>query len=183
MAHGPLYRVAFRRRREGKTDYRTRLALLRSGEARVVVRRSNTNVLVQFVTYDETGDRVVAQAAARELPELGYKAAGNNSPSAYLTGRLAAKRAAEAGFDTGVLDLGRQSPHKGGVLFAALKGVVDGGIQVPHGEVLPPEERIRAEHLGEEKAAAFAATYEKIVGEPLPPKAEPAKKKKAKSPK
>ena len=177
MAHGPLYRVAFRRRREGRTDYRTRLALLKSGETRVVVRRTNTNVIVQFVQYTEAGDRVVAQAQARELPELGYKAAGDNTPSAYLTGRLAATRAKEAGVEAGVLDIGRASPHKGGVLFGALKGVLDGGVEIPHGEVFPPEERLRAEHLGEEKAAAFAASYEKIVGSPLPPKAEKPKGK------
>lgn len=178
MAHGPLYRVAFRRRREGKTDYRTRLALLKSGETRVVVRSTNSNVIVQFVTYDETGDKVVASGEARELPEMGYKAAGNNTPSAYLAGRLAAKRAKEAGVDAGVLDIGRASPHKGGVLFGALKGVVDAGIEVPAGEgVFPTEDRLRAEHLGEEKAAAFAASYEKIVGKPLPPKAEKPKGK------
>lgn len=202
MAHGPLYRVPFRRRREGKTNYRTRLALLKSGEARVVVRTTNRNVIVQFITYDETGDKVVATAEARELGELGYKAAGNNTPSAYLTGRLAAKRAKEAGLEAGVLDIGRAQPHKGGVIFGALKGVVDGGLDVPHGDVFPDEARLRAEHLGEEKAAAFAASYEKIVGSALPPKAEkpkgkgkpaqgkqqaapaakPAKEKKAKSP-
>lgn len=204
MAHGPLYRVPFRRRREGATDYRRRLALLKSGETRVVVRTSNRNVIVQFVAYDESGDKIVASAEARELTELGYPAAGNNTPSAYLTGRLAAKRAKEAGVDTGVLDLGRASPHKGGVIFGALKGVVDAGVEVPHGDVLPEEARWRAEHLGEQKAAAFAASYEKIVGQPLPPKAEkpkgkgkggdkpaqgapkggaPAKEKKAKTPK
>lgn len=177
MAHGPLYRVPMRRRREGATDYKRRLALLKSGEARVVVRTSNRNVIVQFVTYDEKGDKVVAVAQARELSELGYKAAGNNTPSAYLTGRLAAKRAKEAGVENGVLDLGRASPHKGGVIFGALKGVVDGGVEVPHGDVLPEEARWRAEHLGEQKAAAFAASYEKIVGQPLPPKAEKPKGK------
>ena len=178
MAHGPLYRVGFRRRREGKTDYRTRLALLKSGEARVVVRTTNRNVIVQFVQYDETGDKIAAQAEARELGELGYKAAGNNTPSAYLTGRLAAKRAKDAGLEAGVLDIGRAQPHKGGVLFGALKGVVDGGVEVPHGnDVFPTEERLRAEHLGNDKAAAFAASYEKIVGSPLPPKAEKPKGK------
>jgi large subunit ribosomal protein L18 len=178
MAHGPLYRVPFRRRREGKTDYRTRLALLKSGETRVVVRNSNRNVVVQFVNYTEQGDVVVAAAEARELPEMGYKTAGNNTPSAYLTGRLAAVRAKEAGVEAGVLDIGRANPQKGGVLFGALKGVVDGGVQVPAGEgVFPSEDRLRAEHLGEEKAAAFAASYEKIVGKPLPPKAEKPKGK------
>lgn len=178
MAHGPLYRVGFRRRREGKTDYRTRLALLKSGEARVVVRTTNRNVIVQFVTYDEKGDNVVATAEARELPELGYQAAGNNTPSAYLTGRLAATRAKEKGVATGVLDIGRAQPHKGGVIFGALKGVVDGGVEVPAGEsIFPAEERWRGEHLGTEKAAAFAASYQKIVGSPLPPKAEKPKAK------
>lgn len=198
MAHGPLYRVPFRRRRQGKTDYRRRLALLKSGESRVVVRTSNRNIVVQFVGYAESGDKVLAQAEARELTKLGYPAAGSNTPSAYLVGRLAATRGKEAGVSTGVLDLGRQQPHKGGVIFSALKGVVDGGIEVPAGEgVFPSEERIRAEHLGNEKAAAFAASYEKVVGSPLPPKAEkkpakgkgkpaqqapPAKEKKAKTP-
>lgn len=180
MAHGPLYRVPMRRRREGATDYRRRLALLKSGEHRVVVRTTNSNVIVQFVEYTEQGDRVVASAEARELKELAYPAAGNNTPSAYLTGRLAAKRAAEKGIGNGVLDLGRATPHKGGVVFGALKGVVDGGVEVPHGEtVVPAEERWRGEHLGEQKAAAFAASYEKIVGQPLPPKSEkkPAKGK------
>lgn len=177
MAHGPLYRVPLRRRREGATDYKRRLALLKSGEHRVVVRTTNTNVIVQFVEYDEKGDKIVAQAQARELKELGYAAAANNTPSAYLTGRLAAKRAKEAGIESGVLDLGRASPHKGGVIFGALKGVVDGGVEVPHGEVLPEESRWRGEHLGEQKAAAFAASYEKIVGSALPPKAEKPKGK------
>jgi large subunit ribosomal protein L18 len=178
MAHGPLYRVAFRRRREGKTDYRRRLALLKSGETRVVVRTSNTNVVVQFVGYTEAGDQVVATAEARELPEMGYKTAGNNTPSAYLTGLLAAKRAKEAGVGNGVLDIGRANPHKGGVVFGALKGVIDGGVKVPAGDVFPTEDRLRAEHLNAEKAAAFAASYEKIVGKPLGPKAEKPKGKK-----
>jgi len=178
MASGPLYRVPMRRRREGKTDYRTRLALLKSGETRVVVRTTNRNVIVQFVSYDETGDKVVATAEARELSELGYPAAGNNTPSAYLTGRLAATRAKEKGIGNGVLDMGRAQPHKGGVVFGALKGVIDGGVEVPASEsVFPDEARMRAEHLGEQKAAAFAASYQKIVGSALPPKAEKPKAK------
>ena len=71
MAHGPLYRVAFRRRREGKTDYRRRLALLKSRETRVVVRSTNSNIIVQFVDYTEQGDLVGATAQAGELPEMG----------------------------------------------------------------------------------------------------------------
>ncbi len=178
MAQGPLYRVKFRRRLSGVTDYRSRLALLKSHKTRVVVRNSTRNMIVQFVNYNDKGDLIVAQAEARELEKSGFKP-GANTPAAYLTGILAAKRAKDAGIEESVFDIGRANPHKGGVLFAALKGIVDGGIKVPHGDdVFPSDERIRAEHLGAEKAAAFAASYEKLAGKPLGPKAEKPKAKK-----
>ncbi|HID74143.1 MAG TPA: 50S ribosomal protein L18, partial [Thermoplasmata archaeon] len=49
MAHGPRYHVPYRRRREGRTDYRRRLALLSSRMTRAVVRRSGRHITVQFV--------------------------------------------------------------------------------------------------------------------------------------
>src|SRR5687768_18409510 len=97
MANGPRYHVQFRRRREGRTDYRTRLALLRSGEHRVVVRKTLRNVIVQVVAFDPTGDKVVASAEARELAKLGWTGYTRNTPSAYLTGLLAGMRAKAAG--------------------------------------------------------------------------------------
>ena len=38
MAHGKSQRLRFKRRRNGKTDYRRRLRMLRSGIPRAVVR-------------------------------------------------------------------------------------------------------------------------------------------------
>ena len=46
MSQGPRYRIKLRRRREGRTDYRHRLALLKSGETRIAVRRSLKNIRV-----------------------------------------------------------------------------------------------------------------------------------------
>ena len=54
MAKGPRYHVPFRRRREGKTDFRKRLRHLQSGMPRLVVRKTNTKVIVQ-VGPRETG--------------------------------------------------------------------------------------------------------------------------------
>ena len=48
MATGPRYKVAFRRRREGRTDYYARRKLLNGREARAVVRRSNKNILKEI---------------------------------------------------------------------------------------------------------------------------------------
>ena len=149
MATGPRTRVPFRRRREGKTDYRRRLALLKSGETRVVVRRTNGNVIVQFVGWAQEGDQVQATAVAQELAKLGWEGSPKNTPAAYLTGLLAGKRAAAAGVASAVLDIGRHVPSKGSRVFAALKGVQDAGIEVAAGDedIYPSEERLNGAFL------------------------------------
>lgn len=149
MAQGPRYRIPFHRRSTGQTDYRARLALLKSRKTRLVVRRSLKNVIVQFVDYDAKGDRVRAEAESRELKGLGWDRATANLPAAYLTGLLAARRAKAAGVEEAVLDIGRQVPQGGGVLFAALRGVVEADIDVPHGDdILPADERVQGAHIG-----------------------------------
>jgi large subunit ribosomal protein L18 len=156
--------VKFRRRREGKTNYRRRLALLKGGRTRLVVRRTNTRTIVQFIDYDTRGDIVRAQAVSSELKKFGWKDAHPNTPSSYLVGLLAGKRAAKAGVEEAVLDLGLSSPVPGGGLFAALKGALDGGVEVPHGkDVLPAEERLKGAHISAELAAPFEKARQQIV--------------------
>ncbi len=150
MARSGRYRVKFRRRREGKTDYRRRLALLKSGLPRLVVRRTNRHIIVQVVEYSPHGDRVLAHAFSKELRKFGWKYSLKSTPAAYLTGYLAALRAKQAGVEEAVLDIGRQASTRGSRIYAALKGAVDAGLQVPHGgEILPDESRIRGEHIAE----------------------------------
>jgi len=148
LARSGRYRVKFRRRREGKTDYRRRLALLKSGLPRMVVRKTNRYVIVQFVEAKLDGDRVLAHAFSRELSRYGWPYSGKCLPAAYLTGLLAGYRALRAGIKRAVLDIGRHPSTRGGRLYAALKGALDAGVEVPHGEeILPDEERIRGEHI------------------------------------
>lgn len=162
MAAGPRTRVPFRRRREGRTDYRARLALLKSGKPRLVVRRTNGDVIVQFVEWAESGDRVRATAHARELAKMGWNNSAKNTPAAYLTGLLAGQRAAQAGIGEAVLDMGRRTPVPGGRVFAVLKGVLDAGVEVPHGEgVFPEEERLTGAFLDQKKD--FTAVRAKIA--------------------
>ena len=61
MATGARYKVPFRRRREGRTNYRSRLALLRSGSLRAVVRKTNSKIIVQFIKYQPNGDEIMAR--------------------------------------------------------------------------------------------------------------------------
>lgn len=166
MKQGPRYRVKPRRRREGKTDYRRRLRLLKSGQPRVVVRKSLKHVRVQFIEYQQGGDTVRASAVSSELvSSYGWKYATATAPAAYLTGLLAGKRAREKGMKDGVLDLGRHPPIRGGNVFAALKGVLDAGISVPHDEgTLPGEDRLKGNHVSKEVTSAATTIKEKIIG-------------------
>jgi len=149
MSVGPRYRVHFRRRREGKTDYRVRLRLLTSGEPRAVVRFSGRRVRVAIVRYDPGGDRVVAAAESTELARLGFPVASlSTTPAAYLTAYLAGLRSKSAGEGSAILDTGIRHPTEGGRLSAALKGLLDSGVEIPHGEGgFPSAQRLGGAHL------------------------------------
>lgn len=165
MATGPRYKVPFRRRREGRTDYRHRMALLRGDLPRAVVRKSNRNITVQLVTYDDKGDKVLASAVSTELADMGWSRSGKSTPGAYLTGLLAGKRAAEKGIEEAVLDIGLREPSKGALVFAALKGMVDAGVEIPHSDSMyPSDDRISGKHMKGGVEAMFAETKKKIGG-------------------
>jgi large subunit ribosomal protein L18 len=165
MAHGPRYRVPRKRRREGKTDYRRRLSLLKSHLPRAVVRKSQKNVLVQFIVFDPKGDKVISTTSGYELVKFGWKGSTSNIPSAYLTGYLAGKRAKEMGIVEAVLDIGLATPQKGSKVFASLKGMVDSGLDIPHNEkILPSEERIRGEHINDSIKNQFEQVKTKLEG-------------------
>ena len=163
MKQGPHYRVPFRRRKEGRTYYRVRSKLLRSGKARAVVRKTLNQMIVQFILPDKSGDRILASAQSRELKEHGWSAGTGNLPAAYLTGFLAGRRASAQGLKEAVLDIGTQRPSRGGRVFAALQGLLDSGVVVPHSpEVLPAKERVRGAHIGEEIPKQFDAVKSEL---------------------
>ena len=167
MTIGPRTKVPFRRRREGKTNYRRRLNLLKGGMPRAVVRKSLQNTSVQIVTYDSGGDKIVASAISRELRKFGWNVGTGNLTAAYLTGLLAGKRAKSKGVQTAVLDIGLSSPVPGSRVFASLKGLLDAGIEIPHDEgVLPAKDRLEGKHLvkryGENVMQAFKEVKAKL---------------------
>ena len=164
MASGPRYSVKFRRRREGKTNYRKRLALLKSGLPRMVVRVTNTRIIVQFIEYHEGGDRVIACADSKNLVKMGWKHPFKNVPAAYLTGLLAGKRALAEGVASAVLDIGMRHPSRGARVFAALKGGIDAGIEIPHSpDKLPEDERVMGKHISDDIAGTFEEVKKKIM--------------------
>jgi large subunit ribosomal protein L5e len=93
------YQVKFRRRREGKTDYQQRKALVfqdknkyNARKYRLVARISNKYVTCQIVYSTITGDHVMESAHSKELADFGAKAGYSNYAACYATGLLCARR-------------------------------------------------------------------------------------------
>jgi len=175
MAKNARYRVKLRRRREGKTDYQARKALVVSGKPRLVVRNSLKNASAQVVVAKPKGDEVLAAAHSRELKKFEWKAATGNIPSAYLTGLICGLRAKKAGVEEAVLDIGLVQPTKGSRLFAVLSGVLDADVEVPHDEEKLVKERINGFHVASYAkklgagSEAYSAEFSAYLGRDLAP--------------
>jgi len=144
-----VYATKYRRRREGKTNYHKRLKLVQSGKTRLIVRRSNTGMTVQFADYIATGDAVRAGATGKDARAAGLTMTSAKSiTGSYLIGYIAGLRAKKAGVTYAIVDLGMQTSTKGNRLYAAIKGAVDAGLDIPVDEdMFPAQERISGSHI------------------------------------
>lgn len=128
---------------------------------RLIVRSSNTDICCQIAYARLEGDYIVCAAYSHELPRYGVKVGLTNYAAAYCTGLLLARRILQkfsldkmyegttsvdgAYFcvedqDDGpgafrcCLDVGLARTSTGAKVFAAMKGAVDGGLDIPHSE-------------------------------------------------
>ncbi len=164
MTHNATYEVKFRRRRQGITDYKKRLALLKGNKPRLVVRKSNKTITVQLIQYKKEGDKVLSHANSKELTKFGWKLNTKNIPSAYLTGFLCTKKGKEV--KEAVLDIGRNTPVHGSIVFAALKGAVDAKLNIPFEEkAFPKEERIKGKDIEKYLSSLEEEKYKKQFAE------------------
>lgn len=177
MATNKPRTILYRRRMEQRTDYKNRLKLLQSKKPRLVLRLTNQKVIAQIVTFELLGDKVGMGVDSGNLREMGWNYSGKNFPAAYLTGLLLAKRAVKKGYTEAVLDLGLSAKPKKSRAYAFLKGALDGGLKIPHGEnkdIFPSEDLINGKHI-----AAYASQlkgkkeYEQQFGKCLKNKAVP----------
>jgi len=174
--------LPFRRKREGKTNYKKRLALLKSGVPRLVIRRSNKHVLLQLVAYQPDGEKVLATLTSKVLAKHGWTHSQKSIPAAYLTGRAFAKQLVAKQQTKAILDLGFQKHRAGTRICAALQGVVDGGVSVPVGaEIFPPGDRINGAHLTTAKPGEVAEVAKRLGVTLPPPTPAPKKEEKKKS--
>jgi len=140
------YSKILRRLREEKTNYRKRGTMLMGKRDFIAVTISNQNTQVQVLTPGMTGDKVVSSAHSRYLIGKGWKGSRKSVSAAYLTGYLAGKKALSQGAKDAILYTGTKRYTQR--MAAALKGVIDAGLEVPASEeTFPSEDRINGEHL------------------------------------
>ena len=155
--------VPYRRKLDGRTNYRKRLKLLMSGVPRMVIRKTNKNIIVQFVEYAPDGDKVIITVNSHELKKLDWKYSTSNIPAAYLTGLLAGKKAQAKKITHAIADLGLQVPAKSSRLYGAIKGAIDSGMDIPAAEdIFPNADRLAGKHI-----AAYATSGGPFKTKPL----------------
>lgn len=153
-----------KRRKIQKTNYKKRIALIKSGETRLVVRKSLNSFTIQFINYETEGDKTVVEVNSRSLVKMGWKGHTGNTSSAYLAGLIAGKKAKEKGIKLAVLDMGLQLSTKGNSIYAVVKGVNDSGVKVPFDEsIAPANDRIAGAYAqNKESVSNFEEIKKKI---------------------
>lgn len=150
--------IRFRRRLENKTDYKARQKLLASNLPRIIIRKTNKQILAQIVTSKEAQDYIVCAVESNELNDFGWKLSKKNLPAAYLAGFLLGMKCKKAKekIKKAILDIGLQRSTKGSKIYSALKGFIDAGIEVKCSQdMFPSEERIKGSHINKEIASEF----------------------------
>lgn len=146
-------KVQYRRRRENKTDYGKRIKLLKSEKPRVVFRRTNKYLIVQYVTSSEAQDKVVFGLNSKNLVEYGWPKTAEGSlkstTASYLTGYLTGKKIQKEKLETPIIDFGMARVLHKTKLFAFIKGLIDSGLEIESSkeEAFPEEDRLNGEHL------------------------------------
>ncbi len=169
-----IYTVPYRRKREGKTDYKKRMKMLLGSKTRLVVRKSLKHILIQLIEFQPNGDKILFSAHSIELEKHGWKGGTNNTSAAYLTGMLLAKKIKNK-MDC-VLDIGQYTSVKGSILYSAARGAADGGLNIPLSkEVVPSPQRIRGEHVANyaKHLKAHVEKYQKQFSAYLSAKLDP----------
>lgn len=130
-----------------------------SPKYRLVVRFTNTDIICQIAFATLKSDQILCAAYAHELSRYGVKGGLTNYAASYATGLLVARRVLKklnldkvyVGQEKPdgkkflvkevegqnrpfyvLLDVGLRKTTTGARLFSALKGAVDGGLEIPH---------------------------------------------------
>jgi len=145
-----------KRRREKATNYLKRKKLLEGRKPRIVIRKSNKYLIIQYVESSLAQDKVNYSVSSKDLLKKGWPKDKSGSlkslGACYLTGLLFGKKIIENKENKPmVLDTGLIRSTKGSRIYAALKGIVDAGVKIEHNpDVFPDEKRVKVNGFFEE---------------------------------
>lgn len=165
-----------RRRRESKTNYRRRKAMILSRLPFLSVFISGKNIFVQILSPRKEGDLSLASAHSRELIKFGWLGSRKSIPAAYLTGLLTGLKA-KGKVDKAILYVGLRKFMPNSRITAVVKGLLDAGISIPIDQnALPSEDRLKgkhiadyAKHLLEKDKVAYKARFSNLISKALNP--------------
>jgi len=174
------YISILRRRREGKTNYRKRKAIIMSKLPFVSIFIGKKNILVQISLPQKEGDLTLTSAHSRELMKYGWLASRKNIPTAYLVGLLTGLKA-RGKIDKAVLYLGLKHFMYNSRITAIMKGILDAGISIPlEEEILPSEEMLKGRHIAdyakyllESDKDLYKKRFSELIGKGLNPESLP----------
>ncbi len=140
--------IPYHRKREGRTNYKKRLKLLKSKKPRLIIRKTNKQIILQIAEYTPNGDKIICGVNSNILKKAGWKYSCNNLPACYLAGLFLGKKALAKKVDKAILDAGLQTLVPGSRIYAALKGVIDSGMNIPvSNKIFPSQERLSGAHI------------------------------------
>ncbi|KRH92994.1 60S ribosomal protein L5 [Pseudoloma neurophilia] len=153
-SYRPRYQI--KKKRNRVTNYTKRSKMIKlnlkkyAHKTRLVVRITNSKIICQLIQSYTQGDKVLLQITSEELKKYGLNVGLKNYASAYATGLLLSRiflagksteqppqqteneSGEEDGKMTVFLDIGMRRNTKGGRVYAAMKGAIDGGLYIPH---------------------------------------------------
>ncbi len=148
--------LAKRRRIAGKTNYTKRRRLLEGRKPRIVVRKTNRYIIIQLVESKFAQDKIEYSVTSKKLTDYGWPEKNIGSlkslGAAYLTGLLFGLKLKNLNLKDApnIIDTGLIRNTKGSKIYAALKGIIDSGIEIScDPEVIPDAKRIENENISD----------------------------------
>ena len=140
-----------KRRRQGKTNYRKRLILLKGETPRLVIRKTNKYLILQIIESEHAQDKVTSNVNTKDLLKYNWPKEKMGSlkslSAAYLAGMLIAKKTKK---EKAILDMGLIPNIKGSRVYACVAGFNDYGKKINYDKKIIPQEKRIKQSLGEE---------------------------------
>ncbi len=140
-----------RRRAEGKTNYLRRKRMLEGKKPRIVIRKSNRYLALQYVESKAAQDKIKVGVGTKDLLKHGWPKDKSGSlkslAACYLAGLLFGEKIKNEE-ETAIIDIGLIRSTKGSRIYAAVKGIVDAKANIIFNEkVFPDEKRIKTNNV------------------------------------